>query len=80
MITAIEIVKDRDTKERYCWQSRVGYEIYKIALKKGLLLRAIGDVLYFIPPYVISKDEIEFMIDICFESVEEYFKYNFKIE
>ncbi|WP_346940005.1 adenosylmethionine--8-amino-7-oxononanoate transaminase [uncultured Clostridium sp.] len=75
MITAIEIVKDRNTKERYPWQSRVGYEIYKIALKKGLLLRDMGDVLYFIPPYVINKDEIEFMIDICFESIEEYFKY-----
>lgn len=80
MITAIEIVKDRGTKERYSWQSRVGYEIYKIALKKGLLLRAIGDVLYFIPPYVISKDEIEFMIDTCFDSIEEYFRYNAKIE
>ncbi|WP_346928161.1 adenosylmethionine--8-amino-7-oxononanoate transaminase [Clostridium sp.] len=75
MITAIEIVKDRNTKERYPWQSRAGYEIYKIALKKGLLLRAIGDVLYFIPPYVINKNEIEFMINTCFESIEEYFKY-----
>lgn len=75
MITAIEIVKDRNTKERYPWQSRVGYEIYKIALKKGLLLRAIGDVLYFIPPYVINKNEIELMINTCFESIEEYFKY-----
>ncbi len=75
MITAIEIVKDRDTKERYPWQSRVGYEIYKIALRKGLLLRAMGDVLYFIPPYVINKDEIEFMINTCFECIKEYFKY-----
>ncbi|GAA0772936.1 adenosylmethionine--8-amino-7-oxononanoate transaminase [Clostridium subterminale] len=75
MITAIEIVKDIDTKERYPWQSRVGYEIYKIALRKGLLLRAMGDVLYFIPPYVINKDEIEFMINTCFECIKEYFKY-----
>ncbi|MEW8993821.1 adenosylmethionine--8-amino-7-oxononanoate transaminase [Clostridium sp.] len=75
MITAIEIVKDRNTKERYPWQSRVGYEIYKIALKKGLLLRDMGDVIYFIPPYVINKKEIELMINTCFESIEEYFKY-----
>ena len=73
MITAIDIVKDRNTKENYPSNSRVGYEIYKIALKKGLVLRPIGDVLYFIPPYVINNEEIEFMVNTCFDSIEEYF-------
>ncbi|KAJ51889.1 adenosylmethionine-8-amino-7-oxononanoate aminotransferase [Clostridium tetanomorphum] len=73
MITAIELVKDKKTKESFYWQERVGYEIYKIALKKGLLLRPIGNVLYFIPPYVINKNDIEFMVNTCFESINEYF-------
>lgn len=73
MITAIEIVKDKITKEGYPWHMRVGYEIYKTALKKGLLLRPIGNVLYFIPPYIISEEEIKFMVDTCFGSIEEYF-------
>lgn len=74
MITAIEIVKDKITKEAYPSHMRVGYEIYKTALKKGLLLRPIGNVLYFIPPYIISEEEIRFMVGRCFESIEEYFK------
>lgn len=74
MITAIEIVKDKQTKENYPWELRVGYEIYKIALGKGLVLRPIGDVLYFIPPYIIKVEEIEFMVNTCFQSIEEYFK------
>ncbi|MEG1254645.1 adenosylmethionine--8-amino-7-oxononanoate transaminase [Clostridium sp.] len=73
MITAIEIVKDRFTKEGYPWHMRVGYEIYKIALSKGLLIRPIGNVLYFIPPYIISEEEIKFMVNTCFQSIEEYF-------
>jgi adenosylmethionine-8-amino-7-oxononanoate aminotransferase len=73
MITAIEIVKDRSTKEGYPWQMRVGYEIYKIALSKGLVLRPIGNVLYFIPPYIINEEEIKFMVNTCFQSIEEYF-------
>ncbi|HEY5525009.1 MAG TPA: adenosylmethionine--8-amino-7-oxononanoate transaminase [Clostridium sp.] len=76
MITAIEIVKDRSTKEGYPWQMRVGYEIYKIALSKGLLLRPIGNVLYFIPPYIINEEEIKFMVNTCFQSIEEYFTEN----
>ncbi|OFI06746.1 adenosylmethionine-8-amino-7-oxononanoate aminotransferase [Clostridium acetireducens DSM 10703] len=55
MITAIEIVQNKETKENFPWEQRVGYEIYKIALKKGLLLRPIGNVLYFIPPYIIEE-------------------------
>lgn len=73
MITAIEIVKNKQTKESYPPQLRVGYEIYKIALTKGLLLRPLGNILYFIPPYIITEQEIEFMVNTCFESIEEYF-------
>lgn len=73
MITAIELVKDKNMKESFSWKERVGYEIYKIALNKGLLLRPIGDVLYFMPPYVIEKIDIEYMVDKCFESINEYF-------
>jgi adenosylmethionine-8-amino-7-oxononanoate aminotransferase len=76
MITAIEIVKDKETKESFPWHMRVGYEIYKIALKKGLVLRPIGNVLYFIPPYIINEEEIKFMVNTCFESIEEYFAEN----
>ncbi len=73
MITAIELVKDTKTKERFPLNMRVGYEIYKIGLTKGVILRPLGDVLYFIPPYVINEEEIKFMVDKCFESIEEYF-------
>jgi adenosylmethionine-8-amino-7-oxononanoate aminotransferase len=73
MITAIEIVKDRITKEPYPLDMRVSYDIYRIALSKGLLLRPIGNVLYFIPPYIINEEEIKFMVKTCFESIEDYF-------
>lgn len=73
MITAIELVKDKNTKEGFSWKDRVGYEIYKIALNKGLLLRPIGNVLYFMPPYIIQKDDMEYMVNGCFESISEYF-------
>lgn len=76
MITAIEIVKNRKSKESFSCNLRVGYEIYKIALTKGLLLRPIGDVLYFIPPYIINEEEIKFMVNTCFQSIEEYFMKN----
>jgi len=61
MILAIEMVKDRTTKEPYPWQERRGLRVYQYALDKGVLLRPLGNVIYFMPPYVINRDEIDLM-------------------
>ena len=36
---------------------------YQQALAEGLLLRPIGNTVYWMPPYVISQDEIDFMLN-----------------
>ncbi|MDX8336779.1 adenosylmethionine--8-amino-7-oxononanoate transaminase [Candidatus Cetobacterium colombiensis] len=51
---------------------RAGYEIYKIALKKGAILRPLGNIIYFMPPYIIKREEIDRMLDIFNESLKEY--------
>lgn len=72
LITAIELVKNKESKEGFPWEKRVGYEIYKIALKKGLLLRPLGNVIYFNPPYIIEKEDIDFMVKTAKESIDNY--------
>lgn len=72
MVGAIELVKDKDTKEPFDSSLRVGYQIYQIALKKGVLLRPLGNVIYFMPPYVISEEEIQLMVTVAKESILEY--------
>ena len=59
LINAIELVKCKETKESFDPQLRMGYRIYKKALNLGLILRPLGDVIYFNPPLNISKDEID---------------------
>lgn len=73
MVGDIELVIDKETKEPFPSKDRVGYQIYQIALKKGLLLRPLGNVLYFMPPYVITKEEIRTMIDLTNEAIQQYF-------
>lgn len=41
---------------------RFGLEIYIKALEFGLLLRPLGNTIYFMPPYVINNDEISYVI------------------
>jgi adenosylmethionine---8-amino-7-oxononanoate aminotransferase len=74
MITAIELVKNKNTKESFDWKERIGNQIYRIAEKKGVLLRSLGDVIYFMPPYIINDEEIDFMTETAMESIIEVLK------
>jgi adenosylmethionine-8-amino-7-oxononanoate aminotransferase len=73
MITALELVQDRETRKTFPSPKRVGYGIYKIALTKGLILRPLGNILYFIPPYVINEEEINAMAQRAADSIKAYF-------
>lgn len=46
---------------------RFGLEIYIKALEFGLLLRPLGNTIYFMPPYVINNDEINYVISFLKE-------------
>ena len=70
MVTAIEVVKDKASKTSYPWQERRGLEVYKHGLKNGALLRPLGDVIYFMPPYVITPEEIKMLVDVAEQGIE----------
>ncbi|URZ03556.1 Adenosylmethionine-8-amino-7-oxononanoate aminotransferase [Clostridium felsineum] len=72
LINAMELVTNKETKEGYDPRLRIGYEIYKRALNKGLILRPLGNVLYFNPPLNIKEDEIDKAVSICKEVIEDF--------
>ncbi len=69
MILAIELVKDKRSRAPYPWQERRGLQVYQYALKKGVLLRPLGNVIYFMPPYVITHEELNVMFDIAWQAI-----------
>ena len=70
MILAIELVKDRQTRQVYDWRERRGLAVYRHGLARGVLLRPLGNVVYFMPPYVITPEEIGFMAEVAREGIE----------
>ena len=70
MIAAIELVRDKLSKEPFPLKDGVGSKVYLEGLKRGLIIRPLGNVIYFIPPLIITKEEIKIMIDAAFESIE----------
>ncbi len=70
MILAIEMVQDKATREPYPWQERRGLTVYRHGLERGVLLRPLGNVIYFMPPYVISDEEMALMVSVAAEGIE----------
>ena len=65
LIHALELVADKKTKAPLPAAKRTGYEIYRRALAHGLLLRPIGDVLYFNPPLNITQPELDTALNLA---------------
>jgi adenosylmethionine-8-amino-7-oxononanoate aminotransferase len=51
----------------YNSKQRINLKIYKEALKKGLFIRPLGNVVYFMPPYIITKEQIDFSFNTIFD-------------
>jgi adenosylmethionine-8-amino-7-oxononanoate aminotransferase len=67
MVTAIEL-------KGYEASERVGLKIYEYALTQGVLLRPLGHVIYFMPPYIITYEEIDKMIEVAYNGIQSVIK------
>jgi len=70
MIVAVELTADKAARTPYPWQERRGLAVYRHALTRGVLLRPIGNVVYFMPPYVITPEQIDLMVEVAREGIE----------
>ena len=63
MICAIEL-------KGYKAEDRIGLKVYQYGLDNGVLLRPLGHVVYFMPPYIITFDECDKMIDTAYDAIK----------
>lgn len=65
---AVEFVKNKDTKEK---NPEVRNKVVKEAAKRGLILLGCGDnSLRFIPPLIVTKEEIDIAMEIFEEALK----------
>ena len=69
-ILAVEFVRDRATREAFPWRERRHLHIYRHALASGVLLRPLGNVIYFMPPYIVTDAEVERMVAVAREGLD----------
>ena len=64
LIGAIELVKDKDTKEQYEISQKMNAQVVAAARERGLIVRPTpGDSIAFCPPLIINDEEIDELFD-----------------
>lgn len=61
-VGAVEIVSENGG-----YLATIGQKLYQEFLARNVLLRPLGNVLYFMPPYVITEYELDWVLDIISE-------------
>jgi adenosylmethionine-8-amino-7-oxononanoate aminotransferase len=61
-VAAIELVTDKASKDAGGYLDQIGPRLSSTFVERGLLLRPLGNILYFMPPYVITDDEVDWVI------------------
>jgi adenosylmethionine-8-amino-7-oxononanoate aminotransferase len=69
MIVAIELIKDKQTNMPYPWEERIGLSVYQEGLRRNTMLRPLGNVVYWMPPYVITPSEIQTLGKVTADSI-----------
>jgi adenosylmethionine-8-amino-7-oxononanoate aminotransferase len=62
-VGVVELVIEKSTKAAGGYLDNVGPRLTEAFLSRGLLLRPLGNVLYLMPPYVITESETTWMIE-----------------
>lgn len=74
LMVGVEFVEDPETKKPFGKDVKFGVQVGKTALKKGLLTRFDPHWIAFAPPLIITRDEIDVLMDIFTESIKETLK------
>ncbi|KQT50956.1 aminotransferase [Aureimonas sp. Leaf454] len=63
LIAAIELVADKETKQKFDPVGRAGGYLFNRGHEHGVIIRAIGDQIAFCPPMIITEPELMDLID-----------------
>jgi adenosylmethionine-8-amino-7-oxononanoate aminotransferase len=70
MVGAIELVRDKKTKQLFDVRKRIGQKIFQKGLKEHLILRPLGSVIYLFPPLSITKKQLTDILRKMFKVIE----------
>jgi len=71
MMCAVEIVKDKSTREEFDASEKIGPKVHQAGVQRGLFSRVRGDVYCLAPPIITSEQQLDQIVDILNDSIKE---------
>jgi len=70
-MVGIELVKDKETKEPYPLDDKIGIKVIMKAREKGLIIRPLGNVIVLMPPLSVGLDELQKIVEVVKWAIED---------
>lgn len=69
LIAAVELVKDKSTKEPFPWTEKRGMRVCDFAKTHGVWIRPLGNVVVIMPPLSISTEQLDRIMEAVAEGI-----------
>ncbi len=70
-MVGVELVEDKETKEPYAPEAKMGWRVADRAMEDGVLLRPLGNVVVLMPPVGIPKEDLKKLVRVTYNSIKE---------
>jgi adenosylmethionine-8-amino-7-oxononanoate aminotransferase len=71
MIVAFELTRNGDRRTPFDPAQRIGLHAYRAALDHGVVLRPLGDILYWMPPYCVDHGQLALLAETTRMAIDE---------
>ncbi|MBT1065404.1 aminotransferase class III-fold pyridoxal phosphate-dependent enzyme [Bowmanella sp. Y26] len=70
LVGALELVKDKSSKQRFAGNGRAGTVCRDMSLQAGLVMRATGDTMIIAPPFILDRNEIKDLTERAWQALD----------
>lgn len=71
LMVGIELVRNKETREPYGWEERMGIKAIMEARQRGVILRPLGNVIVLMPPIAMSLEQCEQLLEVTEASIRD---------
>jgi putrescine aminotransferase len=68
---ALELVKDKESRETFDNEGSAGIICRNICFDTGLIMRAVEDIMVMSPPLIITREQIDELYNLAWESLDK---------
>jgi adenosylmethionine-8-amino-7-oxononanoate aminotransferase len=71
LMARVELVRDKETREPYRWEEKMGWRAARASMDEGVFIRPLGNVLVIMPPLAIGRENLERMCSVLEGAIEK---------